>query len=211
MKTPLLIFLGAPAVLLGTAVTVIALPAQQFAVTPPESGLHAYSAEEEQGRASYVSLGCVYCHSQQPRDRNFAPDETRGWGRASTPGDYAYDYPHQLGTMRTGPDLFNIGARQPSADWHLVHLYEPRALVPWSVMPAYPFLFERKATPSPEDVIVQLPPGKGAAGDDAQGVLVARPEARALVAYLQSLDHTYPSDYIPTAGADAGAQPQVPR
>lgn len=55
--------------------------------------------------------GCVYCHSQQPRDAKLAPDASRGWGRASTPGDYAYDYPHLLGTMRTGPDLFNIGVR----------------------------------------------------------------------------------------------------
>lgn len=211
MNKPLVILLGAPAVLLGTAITLIALPYQQFALTPPESGLHAYSSEEEQGRASYVSLGCMYCHSQQPRDRAFAPDEARGWGRPSTPGDYAHDYPHQLGTMRTGPDLFNIGARQPSADWHLVHLYEPRALVPWSIMPAYPFLFERKVRPSPDDVLVKLPPGAERPEDLAKGVLVARPEARALVAYLRSLDHTYPSDVIPSSATDAGASAQGAR
>jgi cytochrome c oxidase cbb3-type subunit 2 len=113
--------------------------------------------------------------------------------------------------MRTGPDLFNIGARQPSADWHLVHLYEPRALVPWSIMPAYPFLFERKVRPSPDDVLVKLPPGAERPEDLAKGVLVARPEARALVAYLRSLDHTYPSDVIPSSATDAGASAQGAR
>ena len=35
--------------------------------------------------------------------------------------------------MRTGPDLLNIGARQPSVDWHLLHLYNPRAVVEGSI------------------------------------------------------------------------------
>jgi hypothetical protein len=61
--------------------------------------------------------------------------------RASVPADYVYDRPHLLGSLRTGPDLFNIGARQPSKDWHLGHLYQPRAYVPNSIMPSYPFLF----------------------------------------------------------------------
>jgi len=56
-------------------------------------------------------------NAQQPRDPAQAPDMTRGWGRPSVTADYAYDIPHLLGTSRTGPDLFNIGARQPSEDW----------------------------------------------------------------------------------------------
>src|SRR5690606_22956171 len=94
------------------------------------------------GRQIYIANGCVYCHSQQPRDPSFASgDKDRGWGRTSVPGDYAYDTPHLLGTMRTGPDLFNIGARQPSKDWHLLHLYNPQAVVKDSIMPPYRFLF----------------------------------------------------------------------
>ena len=77
----------------------------------------------------YIANGCIYCHSQQPRDPIQAPDDKRGWGRASVAADYHYDKPHLLGTMRTGPDLFNIGVRQPSADWHLGHLFQPRAYV----------------------------------------------------------------------------------
>ena len=104
-------------------------------IAPPE-GLKPYSSAELRGRQVYISNGCVYCHSQQPRDRNLGPDAERGWGRASVPGDYFYDKPHLLGSMRTGPDLFNIGARQPSKDWHLGHLYQPRAFVPGSIMPS---------------------------------------------------------------------------
>ena len=156
-------------------------------ITPPE-GLKPYTSALQRGRDVYIASGCVYCHTQQPRDRNLGPDHERGWGRASVPGDYVYDKPHLLGSMRTGPDLFNIGARQPSKDWHLGHLYQPRAYVPGSIMPAYPYLFETKAAAEPGDEVVKLPPGHGPAGK----VVVARPEALDLVKYLQGLDHTYP-------------------
>lgn len=156
-------------------------------ITPPE-GLKPYTSAQQRGRDVYIASGCVYCHTQQPRDRNLGPDHERGWGRASVPGDYVYDKPHLLGSMRTGPDLFNIGARQPSKDWHLGHLYQPRAYVPGSIMPAYPYLFETKAAAEPGDEVVKLPPGQGPVGK----VVVARPEALDLVKYLQGLDHTYP-------------------
>lgn len=156
-------------------------------ITPPE-GLKPYTSAQQRGREVYIANGCVYCHTQQPRDRNLGPDHERGWGRASVPGDYVYDKPHLLGSMRTGPDLFNIGARQPSKDWHLGHLYQPRAYVPGSIMPAYPYLFETKAAAEPGDEVVKLPPGQGPVGK----VVVARPEALDLVKYLQGLDHTYP-------------------
>src|SRR5258708_685711 len=67
-----------------------------------------------QGRAVYVSEGCVYCHSQQVRPQGFGTDIARGWGdRRTVPRDYLYEHPLLLGSMRTGPDLANIGARQP--------------------------------------------------------------------------------------------------
>jgi len=172
-------------------------------ITPPE-GLKPYTSAQQRGRDVYIASGCVYCHTQQPRDRNLGPDHERGWGRASVPGDYVYDKPHLLGSMRTGPDLFNIGARQPSKDWHLGHLYQPRAYVPGSIMPAYPYLFETKAAAEPGDEVVKLPPGHG----PSQGVVVARPEALDLVKYLQGLDHTYPVLPAPprsAAGPAAGS------
>jgi cytochrome c oxidase cbb3-type subunit 2 len=119
-----------------------------------------------------------------------APDAVRGWGRASVPADYFYDRPHLLGTMRTGPDLFNIGARQPSIDWHLGHLYQPRAYAAGSIMPSYPYLFEVKAKAHTVkgDKLVALPPGIA----PVDSVVVARPAALDLVRYLLSLNHTYP-------------------
>ena len=135
-----------------------------------------------------MANGCVYCHSQQPRDRSFAPDFERGWGRVTVPGDYYYDKPHLLGSMRTGPDLMNIGVRQPSMDWHLGHLYQPRAYVPGSIMPSYPYLFEIKDQAEPDEVILKLPPEYQPQGK----VVVARPEAVDLVKYMQALNRSYP-------------------
>jgi len=156
-------------------------------VKAPE-GLKPYTAAQLRGRQVYIANGCVYCHSQQPRAQRLAPDAARGWGRASVAADYAYDTPHLLGTMRTGPDLFNIGARQPSAQWHLGHLYQPRAYVPGSIMPSYPFLFAARDKPDSGEVEVPLPPGYAPPGQ----VVVASQDALDLVAYLRALDHTYP-------------------
>ena len=118
-------------------------------------------------------------------------------GRPSVAGDYYYDSPHLLGTMRTGPDLFNIGARQPSADWQFGHLYQPRAYTPGSIMPAYPYLFEIRKQAEPGDKVVALPPQFAPAG----GVVVATQAAQDLVSYLLALDRTFPA-LAPVAVAD---------
>jgi cytochrome c oxidase cbb3-type subunit II len=171
---------------LATAALVVMPYIQARDIKPPPE-LHAYTDQQLRGRAVYVANGCVYCHSQQPRDRKFGPDAARGWGRASVPGDYVYDRPHLLGSMRTGPDLFNIGARQPSADWHLGHLYQPRAYTPGSIMPAYPYLFRTKAAADDGEQVLALPAGVSPVGT----VVVATPDAQDLVKYLQGMNHTY--------------------
>jgi cytochrome c oxidase cbb3-type subunit 2 len=174
---------------LATALLVV-MPYMLLKDTQPPPGLKPYSDQQLIGRQSYIANGCIYCHSQQPRDIAQAPDALRGWGRASVAADYAYDTPHLLGTMRTGPDLLNIGARQPSRDWHLGHLYAPRAYTPGSIMPAYPYLFEvRQGTAKPDEVVVNLPPAFSKPGQ----VVIAKPEVQALVDYLISLDRTYPA------------------
>jgi len=174
---------------LATALLVV-LPYMLLKDTRPPPGLKPYTAQQLIGRQSYIANGCIYCHSQQPRDIAQAPDASRGWGRASVAADYAYDTPHLLGTMRTGPDLLNIGARQPSRDWHLGHLYAPRAYTPGSIMPSYPYLFEvRQGAATPDEVVVNLPPALAKPGY----VVIAKPEALALVDYLISLDRTYPA------------------
>lgn len=169
----------------------VIFPAAQIRAIEPPAQLQPYTEAELRGRAQYVGLGCVYCHSQQPRAPEQAPDVERDWGRPSTPADYVYDSPHLLGTMRTGPDLLNVGARMPSRGWHLTHLYQPRAVVPTSLMPAFPFLFTVKDQPAPGDVVVPLPATH--APEDG-GVVVAKQEALDLVDYLLSLDRTYPAE-----------------
>ena len=183
---------GAMVALAVATAALVVMPYMEVRDIKPPPGLKPYTSAELRGRAVYISNGCVYCHSQQPRDRNFGPDFERGWGRASVPGDYTYDRPHLLGSMRTGPDLFNIAARQPSRDWHLGHLYQPRAYVPGSIMPSYPFLFTVKDAKEAEkegEPPLALPP---AYGPNVGQVVVPTPEALDLVKYLLALNHTYP-------------------
>jgi cytochrome c oxidase cbb3-type subunit 2 len=180
---------GALTALAVAAVALVGLPYLLLRDVAPPAALKPYTAQQLRGRAVYVSNGCLYCHSQQPRDPAQAPDFARGWGRPSVAADYAYDKPHLLGTSRTGPDLFNIGARQPSEDWQLGHLFQPRAYTQGSIMPAFPFLFAvHQGAPAPGDKVINLPPQYSRAGV----TVVATQEARDLVAYLLSLDHTYP-------------------
>ena len=168
---------GAMVMLAFSAAALVVLPYVQVHKAAPTPGLKPYDDAQLRGREVYIANGCVYCHTQQPRPKGFAPDFDRGWGRATVAGDYAYDAPHLLGTMRTGPDLMNIGARQPSEQWHLGHLYQPRAYVPGSIMPSYPYLFELKDKAQEGDVVVQLPPSHAPKGQ----VLVALPDAVELV------------------------------
>jgi cytochrome c oxidase cbb3-type subunit 2 len=193
---------GSMVILSGATALLVIMPYLLLKDVPPPAALKPYSSEQLVGRQSYIANGCVYCHSQQPRDAKQAPDFQRGWGRASVAGDYAYDTPHLLGTMRTGPDLMNIGARQPSKDWHLGHLYQPRAYTPGSIMPSYPYLFAvRQGTARPGETVVNLPPAFVKTGE----VVVAKPEALALVSYLLSLDRTYPAlAALPAATSGAG-------
>ena len=183
---------GAMVALAVATAALVVMPYMEVRDIQPPPGLKPYTSAELRGRGVYIANGCVYCHSQQPRDRNFGPDFERGWGRASVPGDYLYDKPHLLGSMRTGPDLFNIASRQPSKDWHLGHLYQPRAYVPGSIMPSYPFLFTVKDSKEAEqegEQPVALPP---AYGPNVGQVVVPTPEALDLVRYLLALNHTYP-------------------
>ncbi len=199
MTRALGIIAGAALILLYATMLLLIMPAIQLRTGEnPPAALAPYTEAQARGRQTYIALGCVYCHSQQPRDASLAPDMTRGWGRPSVPKDYSYDNPHLMGTMRTGPDLFNIGARQPSVDWHLTHLYAPRSVSPGSNMPGYPFLFD-VIDFVPEGVTaVNLPPEYRVRG----GTVIATPDAMDLVEYLLGLDHTYPTDDLPQADPD---------
>jgi cytochrome c oxidase cbb3-type subunit 2 len=188
MRSETQLFAGALVMIAAATAALVALPYFQLHDLRPPTGLHPYTSAQLRGRQQYIREGCIYCHSQQPRDPSQAPDGERGWGRASGPADYFYDTPHLLGTMRTGPDLFNIGARQPSLDWNLGHLYQPRAYVPGSIMPSFPYLFEVKTKAEAGDRVVAVPKEFA----PRTGVVVAKPAALDLASYLLSLDHTYP-------------------
>ncbi len=201
---------GTMIILGGSIGLMVVVPYMLLKNVEPPAELKPYTPVQLIGRQSYIANGCVYCHSQQPRDSKLAPDGARGWGRASIAADYAYDTPHLLGTMRTGPDLMNIGARQPSQAWHLGHLYQPRAYSPGSIMPPFPYLFEVRQGQAgqvrPGEIVVTLPPAFAEPGK----VVVAKPEALALVDYLIGLNRTYtplPALPKPPSASEQGAKP----
>ena len=174
---------------LATAAMVVA-PFMQLKEVPPPAGLKAYTAQELRGRGIYIANGCMACHTQQPSSTGAGrADAARGWGRPSVAADYSYDRPTLLGTMRTGPDLFNVGDRIPSDDWHYGHLYQPRAYVPASTMPAYPFLFDTISSTEvlPGEYTVPLP---DSAVTPARKVIPTQ-AAKDLVAYLKSMRRGY--------------------
>jgi cytochrome c oxidase cbb3-type subunit 2 len=179
MNKLLLIAGGSTLVFACLAWTMGVWPGIELSKIPAGPGVEPLTALQSEGRDVYVANGCSYCHTQQVRPL----DEDKVFGRPSAAGDFKYQTPELLGSERTGPDLTNIGMRQPSSVWQYIHLYNPRAVVPESIMPSFDWLFK---------VVVQAPPGvtpvplpKNFA--PGRGVVVPTPEAEALIAYLASL------------------------
>jgi cytochrome c oxidase cbb3-type subunit 2 len=155
------------------------LPGIELSKIPAGPGVEPLTALEEQGREVYVANGCSYCHTQQVRPL----EEDKVFGRPSAASDFKYQTPELLGSERTGPDLTNIGTRQPSSVWQYIHLYNPRAVVPESIMPSFNWLF---------DVVDRVPAGMAPvplpkAYAPPHGVVVPTHKAEALIAYLASL------------------------
>ena len=186
-----LIALGAFAVMTSAICILVIIPQVMLRDVRASDALPMYTEAQLRGRGVYIANGCVYCHSQQVRDPAFTTDVDRGWGtRATVPEDYVHDRPHLLGTMRTGPDLINVGQRLPDVNWHLIHLYDPRSLNAWSTMPAFPYLFVEKRQPDVQDGdhVIRIPGPRAPQGV----VIVATAEALALADYLISLKRQYP-------------------
>lgn len=139
-------------------------------VTEPAPGVKPYAPLQLAGRDIYVREGCYGCHSQMVRPLRF---ETERYGHYSLAGESVYDHPMQWGSKRTGPDLARVGERY-SDDWHRLHLVDPRAVVPESNMPGYPWLAEN-------------------------GIDIGDIQDRMRV--LQMLGHPYSDDQIAGAGA----------
>jgi len=138
-----------------------------------------------QGAEVYRANGCASCHTQQVRPGDLGPDISRGWGvRRSTGYDYLYDNPVMLGSLRLGPDLANAGHRMDMTAV-LDHLYEPTIITRHSIMPSFPFLFDKHkiaGAPSPDALKLD-----GAYAPPEGYEIIPRPEARALAAYIVSL------------------------
>ena len=155
------------------------LPGIELSRVAAGPGVQPLTALQDEGRAVYVANGCGYCHTQQVRPLG----QDKVFGRPSIAGDFKYQTPELLGSERTGPDLTNIGVRQPSEVWQYIHLYNPRAVVPESIMPSFNWLFDVVGQAPAGMTPVQLPKAYA----PAQGVVVPTHKAEALIAYLASL------------------------
>ena len=100
------------------------------------NGVRPYTPLELAGRDIYIREGCYVCHSQMVRPFR---DERERYGHYSLAAESMYDHPFQWGSKRTGPDLARVGGRY-SDEWHVLHLRDPRSVVPESIMPPYAFL-----------------------------------------------------------------------
>ena len=99
-----------------------------------------------EGRDIYVAEACWHCHSQFVRP---VSNEDLRFGPVSQANEYQNELnlPHLFGTRRVGPDLIRESGKR-SNDWHVAHLYDPRSVVPYSVMPSYPWLFDQQRRPT---------------------------------------------------------------
>ena len=208
-KVGLLIVLTFLTVLVGGAIEIIPLFWQKSTTTPIE-GLKPYDAVRLVGRDIYIREGCYNCHSQMIRPFRA---ETERYGHYSVGGESVYDHPFQWGSKRTGPDLARVGGRY-SDTWHMVHLNNPRDVVPESNMPAYPHLMTTKAAATVgSDVDAKMVAlrrvGVPYSDEDITGAKEAigdKTEMDVLVAYLQGLGTLLPN----TAAATAAPAPAAP-
>ena len=183
----LLALLTALAVSIGGLAEIVPLMFQAEAIQPLP-GVKPYPALQLAGRDIYVREGCYNCHSQMIRTLRF---ETERYGHYSMAGESVYDRPFQWGSKRTGPDLARVGGRY-SDDWHRVHLTDPRAVVPESNMPSFPWLARQSIDGADLTQRMRTLQRMGDPYTDAQIAQAAKDvadssELDAVVAYLQGL------------------------
>jgi hypothetical protein len=118
----------------------------------------------EKGAEVYRDEACWRCHTRSTRA---LAGTDRPIGSPSYPGrtQNALRLPRLFGAKRLGPDLIRE-AGYHSNDWQVAHLWEPRVLVPPSLMPSFRWLFD--------------PPG-------ADGVPHPNARGLAIVAFIQWL------------------------
>ena len=156
--------------------------------TTPIEGLKPLPAVVLEGRDIYIREGCHVCHTQMVRPLRA---EIERYGHYSVAGESVYEHPFLWGSKRTGPDLARVGKRYSDV-WHKAHLYNPRSVVPESIMPAYPWLndneLDGKDTAAKMRALRSV--GVPYTEDDiagAQQAVKGVTEMDAVVAYLQQL------------------------
>jgi cytochrome c oxidase cbb3-type subunit II len=175
------------AVSLGGLVEILPLIFQNQVRVPAE-GVKPYAPLQLAGRDIYVREGCYNCHSQMIRPFR---SETERYGPFSVAGESVYDRPFQWGSKRTGPDLARVGGRY-SDDWHVIHLVNPRDVVPESNMPGYPWLLENIVDGALVQKKMQVLKTLGDPYTEEEIAAAAtavdgKTEMEALIAYLQGL------------------------
>jgi cytochrome c oxidase cbb3-type subunit I/II len=174
---------------------------------PTIASVKPYTPLELHGRDLYIREGCNNCHSQMVRPFR---SETERYGEYAKAGEFVYDHPFLWGSRRTGPDLLRLGGKYPDS-WHYHHMLEPESMSPGSIMPSYPWLFDKDldvslteakinamitlgvpyeegygADKAPKDIMMQQK--KITASLAADGIKVGESkEIVALIAYLQRL------------------------
>ncbi|MEZ9082790.1 cbb3-type cytochrome c oxidase subunit II [Vibrio harveyi] len=156
------------------------------------------TAIELAGRDIYISEGCHVCHTQMVRP--LEPEIKRN-GRANQESDDIYEFPNLWGSKRTGPDLTNLG-RKYSDQWHVLHLIDPRQVVPTSIMPAYPWLFEQTLSGNAignkmETLRTLGVPYTDQEISDARLQIRGKTKGEALIRYLQSLGQDTAQEVTP--------------
>ncbi|HHP0487084.1 TPA: cbb3-type cytochrome c oxidase subunit II [Vibrio harveyi] len=156
------------------------------------------TAIELAGRDIYISEGCHVCHTQMVRP--LEPEIKRN-GRANQESDDIYEFPNLWGSKRTGPDLTNLG-RKYSDQWHVLHLIDPRQVVPTSIMPAYPWLFEQTLSGNAignkmETLRTLGVPYADQEISDARLQIRGKTKGEALIHYLQSLGQDTAQEVAP--------------
>ena len=165
----------------------------QESLQTPTANARVYAPLELVGRDIYIRESCSVCHTQHIRP---LLAEVKRYGPFSRAGEYVYDRPFLWGSKRTGPDLHRVGGKYSDV-WHQLHMINPRAVVPDSIMPAYPWLAQRLAA-ADGDIRQKLRalqklghPYSQEEIEGAESALEGRTELDAVIAYLQMLGGAY--------------------
>ena len=157
-------------------------------VNTPVEGVKPLTPLQLAGRDIYIREGCHVCHTQMIRPFRA---ETERYGHYSVAGEYVYQHPFMWGSKRTGPDLARVGGKYSDA-WQRMHLFNPRSVVPDSIMPSFPWLFRDKV--DWQDIQAKMRalrdvgvPYTDKQIADAQKEVKGKFQITALVAYLQQL------------------------